>query len=103
MRYTKTDVENAFRQIARAQGWDTHHADVYSLLENDTHANGGLIPGKWHYKVGRYALDHAACYGGYRIVRCANEQGGEHEVTRLRLNARQFCEAARFLADVREG
>src|ERR1041385_5530509 len=97
-RPTKTDVETAFRQIARSQGWDINVIDVYSLMERAAAIEGGDGHG-WRFKVGRYALDHAACYGGYRIVRCANEHGGEHEVTRVRLPARQFCEAARFMAD----
>jgi hypothetical protein len=101
MRYTKTDVENAFRQIARARGWDINPDDVYSLMVPAvSSAREGT---RSTYAIGRYALDHAACYGGYRIVRCANENGGEHEVTRLRLPARQFCEAARFMADALEG
>lgn len=94
MRYTRRDVEAAFKRIMRAIGAENDYSalDVYSTGER-------RADGKWYGVPGWYVLDYAACYGGYRIVRCVGEAGGVHDVT-IRMPARQFCEAADFMTRI---
>jgi hypothetical protein len=95
-RTTRREVESAFRRVMFAIGGDYNKEDVYSTLrpKDERAADGGNL-----FVVGRYALDYAPIYGGYRIVRCCNEHGGESDVTH-RMRGREFVEAADFLGRV---
>lgn len=55
---------------------------------------GGHIASSYN-DAGGYALDYAACYGGWRIVQMTNPQGGQQDVT-SRMPATQFWEALHF-------
>jgi hypothetical protein len=55
---------------------------------------GGKVSAGYN-DVGGYALDYAACYGGWRIIQICNESGGQRDVT-PRMPATQFWEALHF-------
>lgn len=59
MRITKAFVRARFKRVAEIFGWNT-----------EAYREGKV-------QVGAVVLDHAACYGGYRLDYIANEGGGE--------------------------
>lgn len=58
-------------------------------------AVGGRVAASYN-DVGGYRLDHAACYGGYRIERIETESGGVSDVFTVRLPAGEFVTALRM-------
>jgi len=75
-RYTKKDARNAFERFCK-------HFD-YQI----------------GYEAGCYTLDD---YGGFKIVKMT-ERGGEDDIFgSTRLNAREFCQAVRFLERALQG
>ena len=53
--------------------------------------------------VGGWQLDHNAVYGGYVVQEIVSKGGGiSHPFGHSRRNAREFCDAVRFVRDALE-
>lgn len=84
MRITKAVVRARFERVAKILGWNI-----------EAYRDGKA-------QIGAAVLDHAACYGGYRLNYIVNEDGGEDWMFG-RMERRSGAEMVAYLAGLEDG